>query len=203
VQAQARINLGPSEQLARPAAPPAVPVGDDDDLLRRARRGDGAALGRLVDRHAPRLYGLAVSLLGRRRAADAEDVVQETLLGALRRVGAFQGRASVRTWLTRILVNQVSKFRRSRRVRVAESLDHADCADARPGPATAAERRLDLMTMLDVLSDDHRQVIVLREQEGMSYQEIASALGVPRGTVESRLFRARQELKARFGEYLK
>jgi RNA polymerase sigma-70 factor (ECF subfamily) len=193
----------------------------DLELARQARRGDQAAFVSLVDRHGDELMRLARMLLG--NAADAEDVVQETLLGAYRSIGRFEGRSSLRTWLVRILTNHVSKFRRSRKVRRAMSLEDsssverstgngrlsADTAMSPSGPArqtespmTQTQHRIDIPAMLQTLSPDHREVIVLREIEQMSYQQIADVLGVPRGTVESRLHRARQELKVRFADYL-
>ena len=176
----------------------------DAELVRRIRAGDGEAFRVLVERHSNSLFGLAYSLLG--SAADAEDVVQETFLGAFRRLGAFEGRSAVKTWLTRILLNHASKLRRSRRVRKAESIESpaasADESLHTGSSATAVDSRVDVTKMLDALSPDHREVIVLRELEGLSYEEMAAALGVPRGTVESRLHRARQELKQRFSGYL-
>jgi len=176
----------------------------DAELVQRIRAGDGAAFQALVERHGNGLFGLAYTLLG--SAADAEDVVQETFLGAFRRLEAFEGRSAVKTWLTRILLNHVSKLRRSKRVRKAESTETPAASNDRSlrtgSPAVAVDSRVDVMAMLDTLSPDHRQVIVLRELQGLSYEEIAEALGVPRGTVESRLHRARQELKQRYAGYL-
>ena len=114
------------------------------------RRGDAAARRELVDRHARDLFAFAYSLLGNH--ADAEDMVQETFLGALRRLDSFEGRASLRTWLGRILVNRVSNLRRANRVRRALSLDAAadgkrwgrisavggDCRHLSPAPATSS-----------------------------------------------------------------
>jgi RNA polymerase sigma-70 factor (ECF subfamily) len=142
-------------------------------------------------------------------ATDAEDVLQEALLGAFRRLGAFEGRSSVKTWLVRILLNHASKFRRSRRIRRTSSLPdeigpddgHASGLDT-GSPAAIVESRIDLDAMLAVLSPEHREVIVLRELQQMSYEEIATALKIPRGTVESRLHRARQELRRRYAGYL-
>jgi RNA polymerase sigma-70 factor (ECF subfamily) len=110
----------------------------------------------------------------------------------------------MRTWLVRILVNQVRMWRRTRRSR---GLDETTSLPASLAAASApAERgvdaKLDLTEMLSQLSEEHRQVIILRELQGMSYQEMARALDVPRGTVESRLFRAREELRKRFKGYL-
>ncbi len=172
----------------------------DAELVRRVRRGDGSAFGQLVDRHGRRLLGLAMSMLG--NAADAEDVVQDALTGAFGGLGRFQGRSSVKTWLTRILVNKIARLRRSQRVRRAQPIEHV--LDP-PGLADAtgeADVRMDVRAVLAGLSEDHRAVIVLRAMQGMSYDEIAEALDVPRGTVESRLFRAREILKQSLKDYL-
>jgi RNA polymerase sigma-70 factor (ECF subfamily) len=191
----------------------------DAELVRQARQGDAAAFHALVDRHAQPLYRLARSMLGPGGEADADDVVQETFMGALKRLDAFEGRAAPGTWLRRILVNQVSKVYRSRGVRRALSLDAnppggggGDDADGPgrgvtpaaggAGVAEDVERRADVQAMLDSLSPDHRQVLVLRELDGLSYDEIADVLKVPRGTVESRIFRARQQIKEKFAGYL-
>lgn len=173
----------------------------DGELVRRARGGDEDAFCLLVDRHARRLYGLAVSLLG--NAPDAEDAVQDTLLGALRSLRRFRGEASVKTWMTRILVNTAAKLHRSRKVRRTEALDDGVYVSSAPtvGPSQA-DLRMDVSAVLEGLSEEHRTVIVLRELQGMSYDEIAGAVGVPRGTVESRLFRARQRLKDLLKDYL-
>jgi RNA polymerase sigma-70 factor, ECF subfamily len=174
---------------------------DDVELLRRIGRGDEAAFRLLVDRHARYLYGIAASMLG--DTADAEDVVQETFAAVLS--ANFRGESSVRTWLVQILVRQAALARRKRR-RPMASLDAGSTAaaetEARSSEIAGAEAKLDLATMLKTLSPEHRQVIVLREVEQMSYDEIAETLSVPRGTVESRLHRARAELRERFKGYL-
>ncbi|HUB25392.1 MAG TPA: sigma-70 family RNA polymerase sigma factor [Tepidisphaeraceae bacterium] len=166
--------------------------------MQRAAAGDARAFGQLVDRHADRLFRIAMSMLNN-HTADAGDVVQETFAGAYRGIKAFQGRSSVSTWLTRILVTQVSQSRRqkNRAVRKTESIGEV----AVDGGATAVQKRIDIQQALDQLSDEHREVLVLREFEQMSYQEIADVLGVPRGTVESRLSRARAELKQKLRSY--
>jgi len=168
----------------------------DEVLVGLAQRGEGSAIGSIVDLHAPRLYAVALSLLGPGAHADAEDAVQETLVAAVQRIAAFEGRSSLRTWLGHILVNRVSKLRRSRALRRVAPIP-ADAA----APPGAAEARLDVRTMLESLSPEHREVLLLRELGGLSYQEIADALSVPRGTVESRLFRARRELRERYPDY--
>jgi RNA polymerase sigma-70 factor (ECF subfamily) len=179
----------------------------DAELVHRIRGGDQAAFRELVNRHGDSLYGLACSVMG--NASDAEDVLQETLLGAFRRLAAFEGRSSVKTWLVRILLNHASKFRRSRRIRRTNALpedvgpdDGQAAGSPISSPAAIVEGKIDLNAMLQVLSAEHREVIVLRELQQMSYDEIATTLKIPRGTVESRLHRARQELKKRFAGYL-
>jgi len=175
----------------------------DRELVERARAGDPSAFHELLDRHAGFLYSMAVPLVG--NAADAEDVVQETLLGAYRGLRAFEGRASVRTWLAAILIRQAALRRRHERKRMAASAQAATAVEGSrqaPSAATAADARIDVTAAIQGLSRDHREVIVLRELHGMSYDEMAQALGVPRGTVESRLWRARRQLQERLKEYL-
>jgi RNA polymerase sigma-70 factor (ECF subfamily) len=187
----------------------------DLELVRRSRRGDSGAFHALVDRYAQSMFALAHSLVG--NAADAEDVVQEMFAGAFRGIARFEERSSFKTWLTRILVNQANRLRRDRSSKRMMSLDAPansdsgaeagetfDPGDAASRPSTTAgvDAKLDLAEMLRTLSPDHRQVIVLREMEQMSYEEIAEVLNVPIGTVESRLYRARAELRQRLKAYV-
>jgi len=175
----------------------------DAVLLERARDGDASALHDLVDRHAARLFRTAVSLLG--NAADAEDVLQETLAGAFRGLRTFQGLASVKTWLTGILVRQVAMHRRRAGRQEARLIRLQAIEPVTPDvpPATGrVDTRLDVTAAIRSLAPDHRDVIILRELEGLSYDEMAEALGVPRGTVESRLFRARRRLQELLKGYL-
>ena len=174
-------------------------------MVRRIRRGDDAAFGCLVDRHGERMLRLATVMLG--HAADAEDVVQETFAAAVRGLVGFRGHSSVKTWLTRILVKRIARLRRSQRVRRAHSIDQiGEEPPSAPNRAYAetdrSDLRMDLAAVLAELSEEHRSVVVLREVHGMSYQEIADVLKVPRGTVESRLFRARHRLRELLKGYL-
>ena len=176
------------------------PSPDDAQLIQRTAAGSRHAMHELVDRHGQRLYALAYTLLGNQ--ADSEDVVQETFIGAFEQAGRFDGRASVKTWLTRILVRQVARRHRRESIRRTATLPvDANLADETTG-TTATDATIDVPTILAMLSPDQRQVIVLREMEGMSYQQISETLNVPRGTVESRLFRAREALRNTFTEYL-
>jgi RNA polymerase sigma-70 factor (ECF subfamily) len=175
---------------------------DDIDLLHRAADGDEAAFHRLVDRHAQSLYRLAYSLIG--NAADAEDVLQETFVGAFRGLGGFEARASVKTWLTRILLTQTAKWRRQRRRHPVEPIgENQPAGAAKPAAAVDhVDQRIDVHAALLQLTPEHREILVLREFEHLAYDQIAQVLGVPRGTVESRLHRARLELRGKLPAYL-
>lgn len=173
------------------------PEATDLELLRKAAAGDGLAFHALVDRHAQRMYRLAISLTG--NPADAEDVLQETFAGAYKSLSGFEGRASVKTWLTRILFTQSAKWRRDRAGRTMGSIDSAEPMVASAG--IGVEIRIDLHAALQQLSPEHREVLMLREFEGMAYEEMAEVLGLPRGTIESRLNRARNALREKLKSY--
>jgi RNA polymerase sigma-70 factor (ECF subfamily) len=170
----------------------------DQELIAHAMRGDAEAFGRLVDPHLPSLHRSAVAMLARDRASDAEDVVQDTMLAAFRGLSGFKGRSSFRTWLVAILVQQVALARR-KTLRWSFSQPETEPA-GNDDFVRRADARMDVMEMLNWLTPEHREVLVLRELEQMSYDEIAGVLNVPAGTVESRLFRARQELRKRLSE---
>jgi RNA polymerase sigma-70 factor (ECF subfamily) len=168
------------------------------DLLRRAARGSAAAFHDLVDRHADRLFRLARSLTG--QAADAEDVLQETFAGAYKNAGTFRGDSSVGTWLTKILVRQVAQWKRTRARKRLGELDEGGVVSS-ADHVSGVETKVDLQSALNQLSEEHKEVLVLREFQHLSYDEIATVLEIPRGTVESRLHRARNELKAKLKAY--
>jgi len=177
----------------------------DLELARRAAEGDRAAFHDVVDRYADNLFRLARSLV--RSRADAEDVVQETFIEAYRGIGGFDGRASLRTWLSRILMRRAARVWRRRRRQPWMSLEAAvesaatGASLAVPPETLAVDQRLDVRAVLPMLGHQHREILLLREMQGMSYAQIAQVLGVPQGTVESRLFRARAELRERLKEY--
>lgn len=161
----------------------------------------------MVDRYSAYLYRFAYSLVG--NAADAEDVLQETFLAAFCGLRRFEERSSIKTWLSQILIRQTARRHRTRHKHKALSLDSdtetlaSQAADrAHESTATQSDIRLDVRAVLDALPPVHREVVVLRELQGMTYEEIADVLGVPVGTVDSRLFRARQALKANLKDYL-
>ncbi|HEV8608219.1 MAG TPA: sigma-70 family RNA polymerase sigma factor [Tepidisphaeraceae bacterium] len=167
-------------------------------FLRRLRNHDQAAFGELVDEFSQQLFRVAYSMVG--NAADAEDVVQETFTAAFAGISRFRGESTLRTWLMQILVRQSARVQRSRGRRPTIGIDQSD--QPVHDPASAADSRMDVIAMLQTLSPEHREVIVLRELQSMSYEEMSETLKIPRGTVESRLHRARQELRERFGDRL-
>jgi RNA polymerase sigma-70 factor (ECF subfamily) len=172
----------------------------DWELVRKVLFGDHEAFHRLLDRHAPGLYGVAINLVG--SPADAEDVLQETFAGAFRGLRTFRGQSSVKTWLTQILIRQAARHHRSRRRHKVMRLEQADSTmPVAPSAQRQADLRMDIAKAVQSLASEHREVIVLRELQGMSYDKMAEALGVPRGTVESRLFRARRALRDLLKEY--
>ena len=168
---------------------------EDVELLRRIAAGDERAFRSLVDRNARYLTGIALTLCG--NAADAEDLVQEPFAAVL--TSRFRGESAARTWLVNILVRRAAMLRRSRRREQGTPLNIPE-PWAGSG-AAGTDAKLDLAQMLQRLSPDQRQVIVLRELQGLSYEEMAAVLKVPRGTVESRLHRGRAALRELFGGY--
>ena len=176
---------------------------DEAELVRRAARGDIDAFGDLFGRYMTDIYRLAC-VVGHPRD-EVEDLMQDTFLAAFEGIGRYRRQSSFKTWLVAVLLRQASRSRRYRTVRKTEAFDEAQPAGANGTPKDRGtdrnQHRLDAHAMLDSLSPDHRAVLVLRELEGLSYDEIAAALAIPRGTVESRLFRARNLLRERFQEY--
>lgn len=177
-------------------------------LVDQCRRGDPQAFARLVALHEGMVYNLAARLLG--DPEEARDVAQNVFLQVYRRLGQFEGRASLRTWIYRVTVNQSHNRRRwwqRRRHDREEPIDDlmngrgaARLADPRPAAspfeeARRRERARRVQEGLLRLSFDHRTVLVLREVEGLSCEEISAVLGVAAGTVKSRLARARDSLR--------
>ncbi len=187
------------------AIDPKSPDETDLDLLKLAQKGSETAFGELMERHSGRLFRLGFSLLG--NASDVDDVLQETFLGALKGVKSFREKASVKTWFTRILVNQIARHRRYWKLRASPRAISPEGEEILSGALVPAkpsgtEVQMDVAAMLQTLSPEHRMIFALREMDGLSYEEIAATLDIPVGTVESRLFRARSELRQRLKAYL-
>ncbi len=173
---------------------------EDAQLVEATLGGDRQAFGHLVLRYQDRLFNTLFRVLGSRD--DAQDVVQEALVQAFVKLDSFRGDAKFYTWLYRIAMNLALSHRRRRRP--TDSLDAAkDNLGAEPvsqQPAAAQdliqrERAEQLQQALLTLKEQHRQILVLRELEECSYETIAEILELPVGTVRSRLFRARIQLK--------
>ncbi len=184
-------------------------------LVARCRHGEEEAFARLVALHEGMVFNLAARLLG--DDEEARDVAQNVFLHVYRKLGQFEGRSSLRTWIYRITVNQCHNRRRwwqSRRKEKEEPLDDVAAgpnairlADGRPESSPFAqthrrERARRVQEALLQLSFDHRAVLVLREIEGQSCEAIADALGIAAGTVKSRLSRAREALRKRLADVI-
>ncbi len=191
---------------------------EDARLVERARNGDRRAFEVLVRRYERRLYCFALNIVG--NPEDAREVAQETFLKVFRRLDTFQGQSRFSTWLFRVARNAAFDFlrrKRGRPVAVAEfddARDHSDAGDA-ADPWTAPVRGADPLKALrdrelgaqieraiEQLSPAHREILLLREVEGLSYEELATVLGIPKGTVMSRLFHARKKVQKMLAAYL-
>lgn len=179
-----------------------VPI-EDAQLVKAVIGGDRDAFGMLVERYQDRLFNTLVRILGSRD--DAGDVAQEAFVQAFVKLKTFRGDSQFYTWLYRIAMNMaLSHRRRGRRRGPSVSLEAAkdsggdEPVDQNPGPDArlmGRERIEAVRLALSKLGDQHRQILVLREMEGFSYDAIAEILHMPVGTVRSRLFRARLVLK--------
>lgn len=176
---------------------------NDQILIDRCLAGQTDAFGELVTRYQGRLYGTLVNMLG--SVHDARDASQEAFVLAFSKLSTFRQESAFYSWLFRIAYNAaVSRQRKARREK--SSLDAARDAtgmeptDDRPDADPAhtlnlTERQALVQTALNELAEDYRTAIILREMEGMSYEEIAEMVGVPIGTIRSRIHRARTELR--------
>jgi RNA polymerase sigma-70 factor (ECF subfamily) len=174
-----------------------APPGDGDVLLlARVAAGDRVALAALYERHRRPLFAYLVTLLGER--ALAEEALQDTLLAVWRSAAGFQGRSRVSTWLFGIARRQaLSRLRRRRPVLAADDERLAGVADPGPGPEAQAVARLEgerVVAAVARLSPVHREVLVLSFWHGLTQPELVEVLGVPVGTVKSRLSNARKAL---------
>ncbi len=178
---------------------------DDAPLLARLRAGDTRAFEELVTMYQHRVFGVALRMLGNR--AEAEEIAQETFLRAHRALDAFRGEARLATWLygiaSRLCLNRLASGprRHERSDVIALSLAPAEGADA-VGALERGELEAALHEAVAALPEERRIVVVLRDLEGLSYEEIAEVLGVPLNTVRTRLHRARLDLKAKLERWL-
>jgi RNA polymerase sigma-70 factor (ECF subfamily) len=175
-------------------------VKDDDQLIDEALHGESAAFGQLVTRYQDRLYNSLVHVVG--STDTAYDVAQDAFVQAFVKLETFERSSAFYTWLYRIAYNlAVSRHRREKPAvsveHVREVLGH-EPLDRGPGPGARLEqeeRACQVRAALATLSEDHRAILILREVDGCAYEQIADILDLPIGTIRSRLFRARLQLR--------
>jgi RNA polymerase sigma-70 factor (ECF subfamily) len=196
--------MGAGRSAAESTGPP------ESEIIARARDGDHEAFRLLVQRYQGRAYRLALRIMGDEDLA--QDVVQEAFLKAYGSLGRFEGRSKFYTWLYRLVFNLCIDSKRRDR-----SAGHVEWSEEQPlepapeagaagygdpriaTPSGALERKelRELMAQaIEALPEDARRTLVLREVDGLSYAEIARSLGVPKGTVMSRLHYARRRVRA-------
>ena len=167
-------------------------------LVDECRRGDRHAQRALYERLVARVHALATRLAG---AGDAEDVSQNVFLQMFRNLDQFRGDSKFETWVYRLTINEAFQQRRRRKRWSMASLGQDQLGYERLEASSNEASRLDERDLLEqalaTLPDELRTLFVLREMEQLSYRELAAAVGVPEGTVASRLNRARQELRER------
>lgn len=202
--------------MARPVTPLDRSAASDGELVRRFKEGDRGAFDQIVHRYKDRVYALCIRWMGDREVAD--EVAQDVFLALFKSLAGFRGDAQLSTWVYRVVINHCKNRRLYRRRR---HLDHHEPIDPEPsedggpgrqladdGPGTDARLHATqagslLERGLAALDEDQRQIILLREMQDLSYEEISDLLGLPRGTVKSRLHRARLELAAILGRSIK
>jgi RNA polymerase sigma-70 factor (ECF subfamily) len=190
--------------------PPDAP--EDRELVRAAKEGDEAAFRGLVVRYQRRVYQLALGML--KDADEAMDIAQETFVRVHRYLPSFKGDSSFFTWTYRIAMNLCldAQRKKSRVERVDADENEAELEAAMDPPSNAlagpqrqalnGELKEKLDEALASLSENHRSILLLRELEGLSYEELSKVLGIRKGTVMSRLFHARLKMQNKLREYL-
>jgi len=185
---------------------------DDRTLLDKAVAGDAGALEALMTRHAGRVYRLAYGIT--RNPADAEEVVQDVFLTVVRKGGSFEGQAALATWMYRVTMNAALNRRRGKRRELEVSLEEhlptytenghragdrsdllVDWSSTPEERVLSGESRRVLENAIDSLPDHYRAVLVLRDVEELSNEEVASIVGDSLASVKSRLHRARMALR--------
>ena len=180
-------------------------IADERRLIAQIQAGDRQAFERLLDTYETRVYRLALRYTG--TPSDAEDVTQEIFLGVYKSLGKFRGESTLATWIYRVALNHCLEFRRKRKldsVPYDEELTLAtrDWRDSPEQSANKGELSDRVEAALQCLSPQHREVILLHELQGLTYQEAASVLNVPVGTVKSRLSNAFRKLRDLLGGYV-
>ncbi len=186
----------------------ASPEIDDSVLVQKAQAGDYSAFDELVTRHRGKIYAMIVNMI--KNDADAWDLAQDSFVKAWKALPKFEARAKFSTWMFRIAHNVVYDWMRKKKIRTEGELDDELLEASRidPGARTSpsitqrpdqamvsSELREKINAAMSTLSLGHREVVLLREVQGLEYKEIAETLGCSIGTVMSRLFYARKKLQ--------
>jgi RNA polymerase sigma-70 factor (ECF subfamily) len=181
----------------------------DEQIVQQALTGDVDAFGEIVRRWERRIFALAFGMLGREE--DARDATQETFLAAFRSLRAFRGDAKVSSWLHRIAINQCITRQRRAKVRNETGLEQEAEKDAavfalpaHVSPANVAEGRERTQAVrlaVSALPAELRQVVVMKEFEELTFQEISEVLNLPLSTVKSRLYTALRQLQLRLEKF--
>ena len=178
---------------------PVAQTSTDRELLLRSQNGDQESFRRLVEMYTPRVYGLVRNLV--RSQTEAEDVTQEVFFKVYRKLDTFREDSAFYTWLYRVAVNAATDWLKKKRQDRAIQLDDfgamslADDADGPDQNVRTKDLRKEVRMAMGELPEKFRTILVLRELEGLQYEEISAVLQISKGTVESRIFRARAKLK--------
>ena len=174
---------------------------NDELFVKRAQSGDSAALEELILSYEKKVYNISYRFMG--NEADACDAAQDALIKIYKKLSDFKGRSSFSSWVYRLTVNTCLDALRKRKKNVL-SLETAaeygasftdDSVPTPEGRVLSLERSEDIQTAINTLTDEHKSVIILRDINGFSYEEISDFLGISIGTVKSRINRGRQKLK--------
>ena len=176
-------------------------MNQEQQWIRAAQQGDSAAFEQLLLLYQQKIYHLALRTCG--DPHDAEEATQEAFLSAWKNLPSFRGESSFSTWLYRLTVNACNDlFRKNKASAANVALEDEEAAlqvpDTAPGPEESLQRKETQRAVQDALqqlSDEHRQVLLLRELQQLSYDEIAAVLDMDLGTVKSRIHRARNQLR--------
>ena len=187
-----------------------VTLTTDEQLVERAQAGDGEAFGEVVRRWERKIYALAYGITG--SVEEARDATQETFIAAYRNLARFRGEAQVSSWLHRIAVNQCISRRRRARVRAETGLEEEVEAgreqllsagrEESPAHASESKQRAEAVRRaVASLPEELREVVLMKEFEELTFQEIADALGIPLSTVKGRLYTALRQLRLRLERF--
>jgi RNA polymerase sigma-70 factor (ECF subfamily) len=173
----------------------------DAELVARSKAGDNQAFGELIRRYQKQVFRIVLRMV--KSPDDADDITQDTFVRAHRGLGTFKDEYDFHPWLFRIAYNQAINFINKRKRQAAADIDEVPERDMKTGPepespvqsASRHELLGRLSAALERLPEEQRTVFLLRVQEGLSYEEIAETMNTPKGTVMSRLARARMALR--------